>query len=234
MPHILVVDDDELIRNLLNAMLTRSGYRVSVAADGAEMHEALAGDTVDLVLLDVRLGEHHGFDLAREINQRYTTPIIFVTGDRDVTDKVTGLEIGAQDYITKPFDQRELLARVRVVLRRPTTSLAPPSDRRLVFEGFSLLLDAHELHAPNGSVVDLTTMELQILACLAQRPRQALSRNDISMEVSGRPRERSDRTIDVVVSKLRRKLQDASPQQLDPIQTVRGVGYKFVADVHTA
>ena len=101
-------------------------------------------------------------------------------------------------------------------------------------KGFVLNLDAHELQGPGGTLVDLTTMELQLLACLAQRPRQALSRNDISLEVSGRPRERRDRTIDVVVSKLRRKLEDASTSQVDPIQTVRGVGYKFVSEVRAA
>lgn len=234
MPHILVVDDDELIQNLLEKILGRAGYRVSIAADGDGLHEVLAREAVDLVLLDIRLGEDHGFDLAREVTERHHTPIIFVTGDRDVSDKVTGLEIGAQDYITKPFDQRELLARIRVVLRRQQEASPSNQGRRLLFDGFILHLDAHELHAPGGLQVDLTTMELQILACLAQRPRQAMSRNDISLDVSGRPRERTDRTIDVVVSKLRRKIEEASPQKVDPIQTVRGVGYKFISDVRSA
>ncbi|HSG88500.1 MAG TPA: response regulator transcription factor [Pseudomonadales bacterium] len=233
MPHVLVVDDDELIRNLLQNILQRAGFRVSVASDGPEMRSGLERDPIDLVLLDIKLGKDHGFDLAREVSEQHNTPIIFVTGDRDVTDKVTGLELGAEDYITKPFDQRELLARIRVVLRRHLESRGP-SGRRLMFDGFVLNLDAHELQGPGGTLVDLTTMELQILACLAQRPRQALSRNDISQEVSGRPRERRDRTIDVVVSKLRRKLEDASASQVDPIQTVRGVGYKFVSEVRAA
>ena len=197
-PHILVVDDDDLLQDLLEAMLSRAGYRVSVAGDGPGMREVLQREPVDLVLLDVRLGVDHGFDLAREVTDRYQTPIIFVTGDRDVSDKVTGLEIGA---------------------------------RRLLFDGFVLHLDAHELHAPDGNVVDLTTMELHILAHLAQRARQALTRNDISVAVSGKTRDRRDRTIDVVVSKLRRKLEEASPAEIDPIQTVRGVGYKFVSEV---
>lgn len=232
-PHILVVDDDELIQDLLETILSRAGYRVSLAADGPGLREVLQREPVDLVLLDIQLGEDHGFDLAREVTDRYHTPIIFVTGDRDVSDKVTGLEIGADDYITKPFDQRELLARIRVVLRRHGEAVEP-DDRRLLFEGFVLHLDAHELHAPSGGVVDLTTMELQILAYLAQRPRQALSRNDISLAVSGKTRDRKDRTIDVVVSKLRRKLEDSSPAEIDPIQTVRGVGYKFVSEVRQA
>ncbi len=233
-PHILVVDDDELIQDLLETLLSRAGYRVSLAGDGPGLREVLQREPVDLVLLDVQLGEDHGFDLAREITDRYHTPIIFVTGGREVSDKVTGLEIGAEDYVTKPFDQRELLARIRVVLRRQGgTALA--EDRRLLFEGFVLHLDAHELHAPSGDLVDLTTMELQILAHLAQRPRQALSRNDISMAVSGKTRDARDRTIDVVVSKLRRKLDEASADgEIDPIQTVRGVGYKFVSEVRQA
>lgn len=232
-PHILVVDDDELIRNLLENILERAGYRVSLAEDGPSLRAVLEQETVDLVLLDIRLGQDHGFDLARDVTERFHTPIIFVTGDRDVTDKVTGLEIGAEDYITKPFDQRELLARIRVVLRRHREG-SGEGGRRLLFDGFVLHLDAHELHGPGGGEVDLTTMELQILACLAGKPRQALSRNDISLAVSGRPRDRRDRTIDVVVSKLRRKIENASPNQVDPIQTVRGVGYKFVADVRSA
>ena len=230
-PHILVVDDDDLVQDLLETLLSRAGYRVSVAGDGPALRDILQREPADLVLLDVRLGEDHGFDLAREITERYHTPIIFVTGDRDVADKVTGLEIGAEDYVTKPFDQRELLARIRVVLRRKGDPAAA-EDRRLLFEGFVLHLDAHELHAPGGEQVELTTMELQILACLAQKPRQALSRNDISLAVSGRTRDARDRTIDVVVSKLRRKLDDACPEtEIDPIQTVRGVGYKFVSEV---
>jgi two-component system OmpR family response regulator len=230
-PHILVVDDDDLIQDLLETMLSRAGYRVSVAADGPGLRSVLQREPVDLVLLDVKLGADHGFDLAREITDRYNTPIIFVTGDRDVSDKVTGLEIGAEDYVTKPFDQRELLARIRVVLRRHEDTRLE-EDRRLLFEGFVLHLDAHELHAPSGDIVDLTTMELQILAFLAQKPRQALSRNDISLAVSGKTREARDRTIDVVVSKLRRKLEEANPRsEVAPIQTVRGVGYKFVSEV---
>ena len=232
MSHILVVDDDELIRNLLENILERAGYRVSLAEDGPGLRAALEQEAVDLILLDIRLGQDHGFDLARDVTRRFHTPIIFVTGDREVTDKVTGLEIGAEDYITKPFDQRELLARIRVVLRRHPEGGAE-GGRRLRFDGFVLHLDAHELHAPGGCQVALTSMELQILACLARKPRQAMSRNDISLEVSGRLRDRRDRTIDVVVSKLRRKIENASPGQVDPIQTVRGVGYKFVSDVHT-
>ncbi|MEE4360218.1 MAG: response regulator transcription factor [Pseudomonadales bacterium] len=234
MPHILVVDDDELIQRLLENILVRAGYRVSSTADGRGLHDAFEAGDVDLVLLDIRLGRENGFDLAREITEHYDAPIIFVTGDQDVSDKVIGLELGADDYITKPFDQRELLARIRVVLRRRQDASSPaPSagPRKMRFDGFLLDLDAHELQGPDGALVELTAMELQILACLAQRPRQALTRNDISQEVSGKPRERRDRTIDVVVSKLRRKLESASPMQVDPIQTVRGVGYKFISEV---
>jgi DNA-binding response OmpR family regulator len=236
-PHVLVVDDDELIQRLLENILVRAGYQVSKAAGGPGLHQVFAEQPVDLVLLDIRLGQENGFDLAREIGERYQAPIIFVTGDQDVSDKVIGLELGADDYITKPFDQRELLARIRVVLRRrqgDAVAVQAPPRRRMRFDGFLLDLDAHELRAPDGQEVELTAMELQILACLASRPRQALSRNDISHEVSGKPRDRRDRTIDVVVSKLRRKLEAASPEHTDPIQTVRGVGYKFVSEVETA
>lgn len=232
MPHILVVDDEELIRGLLERILKREGYDVSSVADGPAFRAAMDEGDIDLVLLDIRLGRDHGFDLARESRERYRVPLIFVTGDTDMTDKVTGLELGAEDYITKPFDQRELLARIKVVLRRRTPE--PREHRRLTFSGFVLDLAAHELVAPSGDHVDLTGMELSILACLAQRPREALSRDDISQVVSGRVRDRRDRTIDVVVSKLRRKLEQAGEGRPDLIQTVRGVGYKFTAEVESA
>jgi len=236
--HILVVDDEELIRGLLERILQRDGYDVTTVADGDGFRAAMEAGNIDLVLLDVRLGRDHGFDLAREAGERHRTPLIFVTGDTDMTDKITGLELGAEDYITKPFDQRELLARIKVVLRRQAAAAPHSGDkreaRRLNFAGFTLDLAAHELRAPKGVNVELTGMELAILACLAQRPRQALSRDDISQEVSGRMRDRRDRTIDVVVSKLRRKLEQAADGEPDLIQTVRGVGYKFTSEVETA
>jgi len=233
-PRILVVDDEELIRGLLERILVRDGYAVTTVADGPAFMAAVEAGGIDLILLDVRLGREHGFDLAREARERCQVPIIFVTGDSDMTDKVTGFELGADDYITKPFDQRELLARIKVVLRRGELQAAPgtaESGGRLGFGGFVLDLGAHELLGPGGDPVDLTGMELQILACLAKRPRQALSRDDISSVVSGRIRDRRDRTIDVVVSKLRRKLEHAGEGQSDPIATVRGVGYKFISEV---
>lgn len=237
MPHILVVDDEELIRGLLERILKRDGYDVTTVADGRGFHAAMDKGDIDLVLLDVRLGRDHGFDLAREAREHHRTPLIFVTGDTDMADKITGLELGAEDYITKPFDQRELLARIKVVLRRRDLSDTQAQDRRehrrLAFAGFTLDLTAHELRAPKGESVELTGMELSILACLAQRPREALSRDDISQVVSGRMRDRRDRTIDVVMSKLRRKLEQASDGEPDLIQTVRGVGYKFLPEVET-
>ncbi|MCC5888792.1 MAG: response regulator transcription factor [Gammaproteobacteria bacterium] len=237
MPHILVVDDEELIRGLLERILKRDGYDVTTVADGPGFLAAMENGNVDLVLLDVRLGRDHGFDLARVARERHRTPLIFVTGDTDMSDKITGLELGAEDYITKPFDQRELLARIRVVLRRQEAAEAHSQEKReqrkLAFAGFTLDLAAHELRAPAGDSVELTGMELAILACLAQRPREALSRDDISQAVSGRMRDRRDRTIDVVVSKLRRKLEQAAVGESDLIQTVRGVGYKFMPEVET-
>lgn len=237
MPHILVVDDEELIRGLLERILKRDGYDVTTVADGPGFLAAMETGNIDLVLLDIRLGRDHGFDLARVARERHRTPLIFVTGDTDMADKITGLELGAEDYITKPFDQRELLARIKVVLRRQAAAEAQGQDRRehrkLAFAGFILDLAAHELHAPKGGSVELTGMELAILACLAQRPREALSRDDISQVVSGRLRDRRDRTIDVVVSKLRRKLELAAEGEPDLIQTVRGVGYKFMPEVET-
>lgn len=234
MAHVLVVDDDDLVVELLKRILQRDGYRVSAAANGTGMREALAVGDVDLVLLDIRLGTEHGFALAPEIRDQYQVPVIFVSGDGEVADKVAGLEIGADDYITKPFDARELLARTKVVLRRHQNREQRPT-RTLRFRGFTLDLDAHELHAPDGAMVELTGLELQVLACLAERPRQAMSRDDISRIVSGRVRDRQDRTLDVVVSKVRKKLGDAGgPDASSLISTVRGVGYKFTGQIETA
>jgi len=231
--HILVVDDERLILALLKRILEQAGHRVTTSETGAGMRQTLADDAVDLILLDVRLRDSHGFSLAREVADRRGPPVIFVTGVNDVSDKVLGFETGADDYITKPFDQRELLARVKAVLRRGTGREEATAPRRMRFAGFTLDLHAHTLHAPDGSELELTGFELSILGYLARHPHQVLSREAISRAVSGKVRAPGDRTIDVLVSKLRRKLGEAAPRQ-ELIQTVRGVGYKLVTEVETA
>lgn len=231
MAHILVVDDEALVRTLLENILRRAGYRVTSVSESTTFHAAMSAGDVDLVLLDLRLGREHGFDLARAASDRYQVPVIFVTGDGNVNVKVTGFELGAEDYITKPFDPRELLARVRVALRHRSDTIA---TRRVKFGGFLLDLGALELTAPDGTPVELTGMEMQVLAYLIQRPTQAVTRDDISKEIRGREHDPQDRTIDVIVSKVRRKLQQASDDGWDPIHTIRGIGYKFVAATEQA
>lgn len=231
MAHILVVDDEALVRTLLENILQRAGYRVTSVSESTTFHTAMSAGDVDLILLDLRLGREHGFDLARSASDRYEVPVIFVTGDGNVNVKVTGFELGAEDYITKPFDPRELLARVRVALRHRSES---QMARRIRFGGFLLDLGALELIAPDGSQVELTGMEMQVLAYLVQRPTQAVTRDDISREIRGRAHDPQDRTIDVIVSKVRRKLQLAGEDGWDPIHTIRGIGYKFVATTEQA
>ena len=229
--HILVVDDEALVRTLLENILRRAGYRVTSGSESATFHAAMEAGDVDLVLLDLRLGREHGFDLARAASERYEVPVIFVTGDGNVNVKVTGFELGAEDYITKPFDPRELLARVRVALRHRSEST---QLKRLRFGGFLLDMGAMELTAPDDTPVELTGMEMQVLIYLVQRPGQAVTRDDISREIRGRAHDPQDRTIDVIVSKVRRKLQQASDDGWDPIHTIRGIGYKFIAGTEPA
>ncbi len=234
--HILVVDDDPALRELLDAYLSENDFRVSVAEGGAKMAEILKNEVVDLVILDLRLRGEDGMHLARELRATSSIPVIIVSGKQDEADRVMGLEIAADDYITKPFSNRELLARVRAVLRRYVSNATDEASTRRTgrrayrFAGWELNVLARRLTAPDASRVELSNGEFNLLLALCEAPRRALSRDQL-LELSRlHGAEVYDRSIDVQILRLRRKIEvDASDPKL--IRTERGVGYLFDADV---
>jgi len=229
---ILVVDDDPRICRLLGRYLEREGYRVDSAAGGQTMWRALKSKTYNLVILDLRLPDgEDGLSLARKLRSQTDLSLIMLTGRSDCADKIVGLEIGADDYVTKPFDRRELLARIRSVLRRSTVRASaqrarPPDEAILEFAGWTLDMNRRELTGSDGTPVSLTSYEFELLAAMAQHPSRVLSRDQIMDLIAHRDWQPLDRSIDVLVGKLRRKLND-DPHNPHLIKTVRGVGYLF-------
>jgi len=231
--HILIVDDDPRLCRALARYLRREGYAVRTAISGREMRESLAVEKPDLVLLDLMLPDEDGFSLARELRSISNVAIIIVTGKADTTDKVVGLELGADDYITKPFSERELLARIRSVLRRTSDAgrgQAEQSDSVARFAGWRLGLESYELVSRAGERVPLTPHEFQLLCALVQHGSRVLTRETILDLIARRDWSPEDRSVDVLVGKLRKKLE-ADPRHPRLIETVRGVGYKLAAKV---
>ncbi|WP_374448556.1 response regulator [Stella sp.] len=229
---VLVVDDDGEIRRLLAGFLGRNGFAVTTARDAADMEAALAADAPDLVVLDLVLPGVSGLELCRRVRARSAVPIIMVTARGDDTDRILGLEMGADDYLAKPFNPRELLARIRAVLRRVGTRDPASAGRsRLAFAGWTLDPRRRELLDPDGAVVELTAGEYDLLLAFAARPHRVLSR-EFLLEQSGRHGDPHDRSIDVQVSRLRRKLERGQGDQ-PLVKTVRGAGYLFMPDVET-
>jgi DNA-binding response OmpR family regulator len=231
---ILIVDDDSRLRRLLSRFLGREGFQVREAGDADEMRRSLSVRTVDLIVLDLMLPGEDGLSLARELRAASDVPIVMLTGKGSTLDKVVGLEVGADDYVTKPFDERELLARIRTVLRRTARRNSArdemPAARIARFRGWQVDLSAHEVIAPDGTRVAVTGNQFQLLVSMLARPHHVLTRQEILDLVFGRDWSPSDRSIDVLVAKLRRKLED-DPRDPQVIKTVRGVGYKFTARV---
>jgi len=236
--HILVVEDDGEMRNLVARLLREAAFRVSTARDGREMWALLdnpAGQP-DLVLLDVMLPGSSGLDLLRRLRERSRVPVLMLTARREEMDRVLGLELGADDYVAKPFAPRELIARVRALLRRaaPADARPDPRSRRLAFAGWVLDTARRELTSPDGVSVDLSGAEYDLLIAFLDHPQRVLTREQL-LEVAKRRvgADPFDRTVDVHVSRLRRKIEpeDDSPSL---IKTVRGAGYVLVADVTRA
>jgi DNA-binding response OmpR family regulator len=230
---ILVVDDDERLRRTVSNYLRAESFQVLESGTGEQMRKCLAGETVDLIILDLMLPDESGLNLARELRARSDVAIIMLTGKVETVDRIVGLEIGADDYVTKPFDHRELLARVRTVLRRAPksrrqTNTVPVSSVR--FEGWVLDLVTQELNSAEGRVVHLTSHQYQLLASLVTHADRPLSRSEISNLLAGRDWSPLNRSVDVLVSKLRKKIEK-DPKSPKLIKTVRGVGYKFAARV---
>lgn len=226
-PHILIVDDDKGIRDLLQEFFQKRGLRASVAADGVEMEAVMRKVPVDLVVLDVMLPGKSGLELCREIRARYAMPIIMLTAVTETTDRVVGLEMGADDYVPKPFDPRELLARIRAVLRRNAPQSRHEPQRQVYrFAGWTMDLSRRRLTDANDVRVELTAAEFNLLATLAQSAQRVLSREQL-MELAGS--DSYDRSIDILVSRLRRKMED-DPRHPKLIMTVRSGGYQFMPE----
>jgi DNA-binding response OmpR family regulator len=229
---ILVVDDDIRICRLLSRILMAEGYAAETVENGQAMWRALRTRTFDLVILDLRLsGGEDGLALARRLRAESDMPLIMLTGRSEQIDKIVGLEIGADDYVTKPFDRYELIARIRSLLRRSQLRNGTPngSDRAkslVKFAGWTLDLGRRQLRAPGGEKIELTGFEFELLSVLAQKPGRLLSRDQILELVASRQWNPSDRSIDVHIGKLRRKLRD-DPRSPGLIKTVRGIGYMF-------
>jgi two-component system OmpR family response regulator len=231
--HILVVDDDGQIRQLVAKFLRENGHHVTAARDGIEMRRVLASTPIDLIVLDVMLPGGNGFDLCRELRKTSNIPIIMLTARGTDTDRIVGLEIGADDYLAKPFNPRELLARVHAVLRRARSASGMPSKssgHRLSFEGWTLDTQRCELTNPAGAVVELSTGEYDMLLAFLEAPQRVLSRDQLMDGAKHRVPTGFDRAIDVQVSRLRRKLE-ASEESQTMIRTIRGTGYMFIPAV---
>ncbi|MBB6309269.1 response regulator [Xanthobacter tagetidis] len=228
---LLIVEDDREIRALLSDFLTREGYEVLAAADGTAMDRIIAAARPDLVVLDLMLPGEDGLSICRRLRAKGGLPILMLTAKGEEIDRILGLEMGADDYLPKPFNPRELLARIRAVLRRAEAGTAAAPARRLAFADFVADLDARSLAAPGGGPLDLTSAEFELLTCFVERPKRVLSRDQLLDWTRGRTADPFDRTIDVSVSRLRRKLASADPEAAQLIKTVRNGGYLFAADV---
>ena len=233
-PHILVVDDDPQIRDLLREYLTQNELRVSVTSTGTEMLAILADHAIDLVVLDLRLAGEDGMALARKLREESAIPVIILTGVRDEADRIMGLELGADDYLTKPFSPRELLARIRTVLRRTKGAALTEARQRDVrayrFAEFELNLRTRRLSKHSGQRFELTNGEFNLLAALLAAPQRVLTRDQLLEASRVYDNEVYDRSIDVQVLRLRRKIE-ADPSQPQFIVTERGVGYSFSTPV---
>lgn len=233
---ILVVDDEEDIRDLLATYLIGFGFEVAAAADGPSMRVEVSRSRPDIVLLDLGLPGEDGLSLARELRAQPRPPgIIIVTGRGQAVDRIVGLEMGADDYVAKPFDLRELAARVRSVLRRTKVEAPPdpPAARDCFdFAGWRIDLSSRSLTRPDGAAVPLTTGEFDLLATFVRNPNRALSRDQLMELMHHREAGPFDRAIDVQVGRLRRKIE-RDPGEPELIKSVRGVGYLFTARVST-
>lgn len=247
---VLIVDDDAAVRDMLTEYLASHGYEVAAVDCGPAMRAAVERALPDVILLDLQMPGEDGLTLARYLRERYDVGIIMVTGATDPVDRVIGLEVGADDYIGKPFDPRELRARLKSVLRRiqarpaadapapapagaatnGTTPAAAGSPRRVPFAGCTLDLGSHQLFDRDGREIPITTMEFDLLKVFAAHPNQVLSRDRLLTLTRNREWEPFDRSIDIRIARLRRKIE-AEPETPQAIRTVRGVGYMYAPPV---
>jgi two-component system, OmpR family, response regulator len=234
--HILIVDDQRDIREPLGRYLEKQGLRVSLAAGAAEARNLLRRSAVDLVILDIMMPGEDGISLCRHLRESANMPVILLTALAEDFDRIVGLEVGADDYVVKPFNPRELLARVKAVLRRATTlphSTKASTSRRFVFDRWTFDLGRREVTGLDGIAVPLSSADFRLLSALVQRPGMVLTRDHLLDLTSSREAHPFDRSIDNQISRLRRKLE-ADPRNPTIIKTVWGGGYVFSADVREA
>jgi two-component system phosphate regulon response regulator OmpR len=227
---VLIVEDDREVREAVADYLASHGFSCTQAGDGKAMRAAIAQSVPDLVLLDLRLPGEDGLSLARWLRDNHEVAIIMVTAAGDVVDRVVGLEVGADDYLGKPFDLRELLARVKSVLRRGSKAAKPAaagSTKRVPIGACQLDLDTHQLIGREGEEIPLTGMEFDLLRVFAEHPNRVLSRDQLLTLTRNREWEPFDRSIDIRIARLRRKIE-ADPEKPRTIKTVRGAGYIFI------
>ena len=232
--HILVVDDDPAIRDLVREYLAQNDFQVSTAESGAQMDKVIGSEVVDLVVLDLTLPDEDGMAIARRLREKLDLPIIILTGRTEEADRVKGLEIGADDYVTKPFSQRELLARIKAVLRRTEAKRATRRGEKVRayrFAGWELNTGLRRLKAADGRAVDLTNSEYALLVAFLRAPQRVMSRDQL-LESSRLHDDIHDRSIDVQILRLRRKIE-IQPNEPRLIRTERGSGYYFDAAVET-
>jgi two-component system, OmpR family, response regulator len=235
-PHILLVEDDREIRTLVSRFLQGNDMRVSAVGDGRDMDRLLRDNRIDLVVLDVMLPGEDGLEICRRVRSSSDLPVIMLTAKGEEVDRIVGLEIGADDYMTKPFNPRELLARIRAVLRRGGGAgkiEAARSGATLEFGGWRLDPNVRQLHDPQGVRIALTGAEFELLLVFCERPRRVLSRDQLIDLTQGREAAPFERSIDVLVSRLRQKMEQ-DPREPTVIQTIRGGGYMFSPEVNRA
>ncbi len=231
--HILIVDDDAEIRNLLCAYLAKNGYKASAAADGRSMRAALGRSKVDLVVLDLMLPGEDGLTLCRKLRAESDIPVVMLTARGEETDRIVGLEMGADDYLPKPFNPRELLARIKSVLRRTRSlprNLRPDQAHRIAFAGWRLDTVARHLVSAEGVITSLSGAEYQLLRIFLDHPNQVLNRDQLMLLSKGHEADALDRSVDIRVSRLRHRLND-NPADPKIIKTVRGEGYVLAVAV---
>jgi DNA-binding response OmpR family regulator len=235
-PHILVIDDDTAICDVVAEYLARNDMRVTAAASGREMFEVFDREGIDLVLLDLKLPDGDGMQLARALRERANVPIVLLTGRNEEADRVMGLELGADDYVTKPFSPRELLARMRAVLRRYRVQATLPerdgTRRAFRFAGWEMNLRTRRLSSPEGRVVALSNGEFSLLAAFCRAPQRVLSRDELLSMSRLHEAEVYDRTVDSQIRRLRTKIE-RDPANPVLIVTERGAGYRFASDVES-
>ena len=235
-PHILVVDDHREIRDLVAKFMGEHGFRVSTAQDGRAMRKVLENSQIDLIVLDLMLPREDGLTICRELRGKSNTPVIMVTAMGEETDRIVGLEMGADDYLPKPFSPRELLARVRAVLRRAQSFPergAPPEEPVVTFESWKFNIARRELEDADGTVISLSTGEFNLLHVFVQHSGRVLNRDQLIDLTQGRDATPFDRSIDTLVSRLRRKIE-VDPKNPVVVKTVWGGGYVFTPAVRSA